>query len=125
MLENKLEYPETPIIELVKKEIIVYFDSKEIAKSSRPLKILKKDLTPIYFINLNNVHTKYLKKSDKHYTSPIIGISDFYDLILENTKVENAAFIYSKPNDGYTILENYISFLPEKMDKVVLGDDII
>jgi uncharacterized protein (DUF427 family) len=121
--ENVKDYPLPPKVEKVNKEVRIIFNEVEFARSSDVIRILQKNLLPVYYISKKDIKMQYLKKTERHTTCEYKGVADYFNIEVNGKIAENAAFYYPNPKKGFEGIENYISFYPAKMDECYVGSE--
>ncbi|BBE30988.1 hypothetical protein OSSY52_11290 [Tepiditoga spiralis] len=123
MSENIKDYPDIPIVKKTNKTIKVIFNKKVIAETSDPLKVMQKNLFPVYYIPKKDFKLEYLKKIEKTTLCIYKGTAEYYNLIVDDKEAKACVYEYSKTKPGYEILSNYLSLYPAKVDEIFIDSE--
>jgi uncharacterized protein (DUF427 family) len=59
---------------------------------------------------------EYMKASSHSTFCEWKRIASYFDIVIGERRLTNAAWYYLDPNPGYTALQNFIAFYPGSMD---------
>lgn len=63
-----------------------------------------------------SVNEKYLESSDHRTTCPWKGEAHYYDVVVNGTRKENAAWYYPKPSDEASEIKDHVAFYTSKVE---------
>lgn len=66
----------------------------------------------VYFPN-ESVQEQYLEPSDTEYTCPWKGEAKYYHIVVDDQKLEDAAWSYPDPKPAAKKIKGHIAFSPE------------
>jgi uncharacterized protein (DUF427 family) len=94
-----------------------------IADSTRTLRVLETSHPPVYYIPPEDVRREYLRPSRRHTFCEFKGRASYYDLVVGERTVRDAAWYYPEPARGYEALRDHIAFYPGRVDAAFVGDE--
>ena len=77
----------------------------ELAKSAKTVEVEGNQYFP-----KEDVDFSFLEKSDYHTTCPWKGFASYYDVVVDGTRNENAAWYYPEPKEKATMIKDYVAF---------------
>ena len=81
------------------------YNDTVIAESDKTTEASSYDYFPMDSINM-----KYLKDNDHSSVCPFKGTARYFDVVVEDKKSVNAAWIYPVPKEGFEYIKNHIAF---------------
>ena len=124
--ESVWDYPRPPHLERSVKQIKVVFNDVAIANSCQTYRVLETSHPPVYYIPTEDVKTEYLHLANAQRSfCEWKGFASYYDLIVGEKQVRNAAWYYAQPTADFAAIKNYIAFYPSKMDACYVDSELV
>ncbi len=122
--ESVWDYPRPPRLERSPKQIEIVFNEVTIATSCNTYRVLETSHPPVYYIAPEDIQMDYLQpvKSGRSFCE-WKGLAGYYNLIVKERQVINAAWYYPHPTAEFAPIKNYIAFYPSKMDACYVDDE--
>lgn len=115
--ESVWDYPRPPRIERSPKKIEVVFNGVTIAESQNTYRILETSHPPVYYIPPKDIQTECLQPGTANRSfCEWKGFAHYYNVVVGDKQVINAAWYYAQPNPLYAEIKNYVAFYSSKMD---------
>lgn len=114
--ESVWDYPRPPRLEASDSLIQVVAGGQAVAESRSSLRMLETSHPPVYYIPPRDVHVGFLAPSQHASFCEWKGKARYFDLVLPDLRIENAAWCYPSPPAPYAALTNYLAFYVSKMD---------
>ncbi|MEZ4515525.1 MAG: DUF427 domain-containing protein [Chloroflexota bacterium] len=57
-----------------------------------------------------SVHREFFRDSDRHTTCPWKGEASYYDIVVKDSNVENAAWYYPNPSSAASNIKDHVAF---------------
>ncbi len=114
--ESVWDYPRPPRVEDSPKRVQVVFNGVVIADSRRAKRVLETSHPPAYYIPRDDIRMDYLTPTPRRTVCEFKGVAHYFTISVNNKTVENAAWSYSRPSEGYEAITDYIAVYPSKMD---------
>jgi len=62
------------------------------------------------------IHEEYFTSSDHRTTCPWKGEAHYYDVEVNGTREENAAWYYPDPSDAASEIKDHVAFYPDRVE---------
>jgi len=121
--ESVWDYPRPPRVEDSSRHIRVVVNGIVIAETDRAKRVLETSHPPVYYIPPDDVEMAYLVLTNQATWCEWKGRAAYYDLVIGEKKIAQAAWFYAEPKPGFEELEGYIAFYPGKMDACYIDDE--
>jgi uncharacterized protein (DUF427 family) len=122
--ESVWDYPRPPRVELTARHIQVMFNGVTVADTRRAVRVLETSQAPVYYIPLADVQQQHLDASQQVTMCEWKGQANYYDLVADDRRVENAAWTYRQPVTGYEAIRDHIAFYPQLMDQCLVDGEV-
>ncbi len=131
--ESVWDYPRPPKLERClrlasqsPKQIKIVFNQVIIAQSSNTYRVLETSHPPVYYISPEDIKMEYLKPlAAGRSFCEWKGIAGYYNLMIEDRQVLNAAWYYPQPTAEFMPIKDYLAFYPSKMDACYVDDELV
>ena len=122
--ESVWDYPRPPRLERSPKRIQIEFNGVTIAESYNTYRVLETSHPPVYYIPPEDIQWEYLQQaSSQRSFCEWKGFASYYNVVVQNKQVVNAAWYYAQPNPNFAAIKNYVAFYPSKMDACYVDDE--
>jgi uncharacterized protein (DUF427 family) len=122
-MESVWDYPRPPRVEASTRRVRVELEGVVIAESTRALRVLETSHPPVYYIPPEDVRREYLRPSRRRTYCEFKGQASYYDLLVGEREVRDAAWYYPEPAQGYEALRDHLAFYPGRVDAAFVGDE--
>ncbi len=92
------------------------FNGETIAQSDHMKLLHETGITPIYYFPLGDIVMDFLEPSDHTTHCPFKGDASYWNLIVNDRRVDNVMWSYPEPVEGAPPLKGYATFYFNKMD---------
>ena len=124
--ESVWDYPRPPRLETSSKLIKIIFNEIAIAESDHAYRVLETSHPPVYYLPPEDIQMQYLQPSQGQRSfCEWKGFAGYYDVIVANRQVKNAAWYYTQPTESFAEIANYIAFYPSKMDACYVDGELV
>ena len=123
MTESVWDYPRPPRVEASTRRIRVVLGDVTVADTTRALRVLETSHPPVYYIPPEDVRREYLLPSRRHTYCEFKGQAGYYDLVVGERKVRDAAWYYPDPAAGFEALRDHLAFYPGRVDACFLDEE--
>lgn len=123
--ESVWDYPRPPRLEKSLKPIKVVFNQVVVANSCNTYRVLETSHPPMYYIPTEDVQLEYLEVTPKRSFCEWKGLAGYYNLLVKDQKVINAAWYYPQPTTEFELIKDYIAFYPSKMDACYVDGEVV
>ncbi len=130
--ESVWDYPRPPEIRTVDfgtgpLECRVVLDGRDLARSSRVLRVCETAGAPVYYFPPEDVCTETLKPTSQISVCEWKGAAVYYDIVGSVHSARNAAFAYPDPFDdlgiGFEQIAGWFGFYCARVDACFVGDE--
>lgn len=121
--ESVWNYPRPPRLEPANRTIRVVHRGVVIAETSRALRMLETSHPPTYYIPVEDIQMGLLVPNQDHTVCEWKGMADYFDLVMGNAVVPDAAWTYPNPNSRYSEIVDHLAFYARKMDACYVDDE--
>lgn len=123
--ESVWDYPRPPKVDPTNKPIKVVFNGEVIADTTRAIRVLETSHPPTIYIPREDIKMEYFAQTGRHTFCEFKGMADYWRLDVNGKIVENAAWCYENPYEGYADIKGYLSFYPSKMDSCTINGEVV
>jgi uncharacterized protein (DUF427 family) len=121
--ESVWDYPRPPRLEDSSKRLRVVYNGVTIADTHHAKRILETSHPPVYYIPPEDVRMDLLTPALRATFCEWKGAASYYTLTVDSRSVEQAAWYYPQPNEGFAAIKDYIAFYPGKMGACYVDDE--
>ena len=122
--ESVWDYPRPPAVTPDPREVEVAFEGNQIACSKHALRVLETAGPPVFYLPPSDVNSDLLRTAAGESLCEWKGVAKYFDIVITNTVIQQAAWSYQQPLEGYENLADYVSFYPGKVDCLVAGQKV-
>ena len=122
--ESVWDYPRPPRMERDSRLVTVRYADISIAETRRAIRILETASPPTFYVPREDVRVECLERSERRTICEWKGHAVYWSLRLGETFLEDVAWSYPEPFDGYESLVDYFSFYPARLDCTVDGERV-
>jgi uncharacterized protein (DUF427 family) len=125
-IESVWDYPRPPKLEPTARKLRIVHGSVVIAETSRALRILETSHPPVYYIPPADIAMEYLKLSSRRSSfCEFKGFASYWNLDVNGSISEDAAWSYAKPSAKYVALKDYLAFYASRVDECSVDGEIV
>lgn len=121
--ESVWDYPRPPRLEPCSRRIRVVVDDTVIADSQRAQRVLETSHPPVYYVPPEDVRIELLKASARQSWCEWKGTARYFDIVLGQRKIADAAWAYPAPTAAFEPIRGYVAFYPHLMDACFVDDE--
>lgn len=121
--ESVWDYPRPPRVEPVAERIRVVVDGRDLADTTRAVRVLETAGAPVYYVPLEDVDRTHLAASERTTFCEWKGGASYVDYVAGDRRIPMVAWSYPDPNPGYEILRDRLAFYAGKVDEAWVGDE--
>jgi uncharacterized protein (DUF427 family) len=115
----KIPGPDHPItIAPNPKRVVVKFDGRIVAASSRALTMHEATLAPVQYIPRADVDMTLLERTSHATYFPYKGDAAYYSLKSGERRSENAVWTYEAPYEAVATIKDHVAFYPKRVDRI-------
>ena len=123
MTESVWDYPRPPRAEPSRRRIRVVIGDVTVADTTRAMRVLETSHPPGYYIPPEDVRREYLRPSRRHTFCEFKGQASYYDLVVGERVVRDAAWYYADPAPGYEVIRDHLAFYPGRVDACFVDEE--
>jgi uncharacterized protein (DUF427 family) len=105
------------------KRVRAFFADTAIVDCSRPLLLLERGHSPVYYFPMEDVRMDLLKETDRHTHCPRKGGASYWTVEVGDRRSENAAWSYPDPIPEAFEIKGYVAFYWKRLEAWFEGDD--
>jgi len=122
-MESVWDYPRPPQLEASRRLVRVEFAGEVIAETTRAYRVLETSHPPVYYIPPEDVRSESLRPSRRHSLCEWKGRASYYDLVVGEREVRDAAWYYPDPTSRFAAIRDYVAFYPGRVDAAFVDDE--
>jgi uncharacterized protein (DUF427 family) len=109
--------PQHPItLEKSSSRIVVRSDSAVIAETDRALEMQEASYAPVFYVPLEDVDRRLLRRSDHHSYCPYKGEASYYDIVNgDGADLKAAVWYYDDPFPAVADIEGHVAFYADRV----------
>ena len=123
MTESVWDYPRPPRVEPSTRRIRVVLGDVTVADTTRAFRVLETSHPPGYYIPPGDVLSEYLRPSRRRTYCEFKGQASYYDLVVGERVVRDAAWYYPDPAPGYEVIRAHLAFYPGRVDACFVDEE--
>ncbi len=123
MTESVWDYPRPPRVEPSTRRIRVVLGNVTVADTTRAFRVLETSHPPGYYIPPEDVLSEYLRPSRRRTYCEFKGQAGYFDLVIGERVVRDAAWYYPDPAPGYEVLRDHLAFYPGRVDACFVDEE--
>ncbi len=121
--ESVWDYPRPPRTEVVNGVIRLRFGGILIAETRHAVRVLETSHPPTYYIPMQDIAAKYLKKADGESFCEWKGTAKYFSLEVDGKKAEKVAWYYPNPNAAFASIKNHVAFYASALDECTVNGE--
>jgi uncharacterized protein (DUF427 family) len=121
--ESVWDYPRPPRVEPSTRRIRVVLGGVTVADTTRAFRVLETSHPPGYYIPPQDVRSEYLRPSRRTSYCEFKGRASYYDLVVGEREVRDAAWYYPDPAPGYEVIRDHLAFYPGRVDACFVDEE--
>jgi uncharacterized protein (DUF427 family) len=123
--ESVWDYPRPPRLEPAGGHIRVLFGGGVIAETGRALRVLETSGPPVYYLPPEDTRIEYLEPAANSALCEWKGLSQYWSVQVGDRLVENAAWSYPDPWEGFEAIKDAIAFNAARMDACYVDEHLV
>lgn len=122
-VESVWDYPRPPAIEEFKGSIKIICNGETIVYTDSAFRILETSHPPTYYIPMNAFRSGVLQSTEKSSFCEFKGRASYYDVVVANKVIRNAAWRYPEPQKRYEGIKECVAIYAHAMDACYVNDE--
>jgi len=119
------DYPRPPVVETVTDPISVWVGDIELARTERAYRVLETSHPPTYYLPPDDIRMEFLNPSKRASHCEWKGRARYYDIVLAEIRVADAAWSYPSPTPAFQQLIDHVAFYPSKVTKCTVAGEVV
>ncbi len=115
--ESVWDYPRPPRVEPTSRRLVVRFNGRTIADTSRGKRVLETSHPPVYYFPEDDVDASCLERCESSTNCEWKGAATYYDVVVGDRRSERAAFSYENPVGSGVSVRGMIAFYAGLVDE--------
>jgi uncharacterized protein (DUF427 family) len=121
--ESVWDYPRPSRLEPARHHLEVVFFGKTVAETRHGLRVLETSSPPTYYFPRDDVVLDFLRSNSKHSLCEFKGRANYWDVVLDGSVCEMAAWSYPTPTAHYAQLRDYFAFYPGRAEACLVDGE--
>ena len=122
--ESVWDYPRPPALDPDDREVVVKLNDTVLARTTNAIRVLETASPPAFYLPPEDIKSEYLQQTEKTSRCEWKGEAVYWDIIIDEDRIINAAWSYPLPFDGYEKIAGHVSFYPDKVECYVDGQRV-
>jgi uncharacterized protein (DUF427 family) len=114
--ESVWDYPRPPEVVSDQRKVEVKWLGQLISRTTQSVRILETASPPTFYLPSADVNEELLREASGNSFCEWKGGATYWNIVVNNQILENAAWSYNKPNPAFRSLAGYYSFYPAKVE---------
>ena len=123
MTESVWDYPRPPRAEPSTRRIRVVIGDVTVADTTHAIRVLETSHPPAYYVPPEDVRREYLRPSRRRTYCEFKGQASYYDLVVGEREVRDAAWYYPDPNERFAAIRDHVAFYPGRVDACFVDEE--
>jgi uncharacterized protein (DUF427 family) len=121
--ESVWDYPRPPRVESVPERLRVVVGGTTIADTRRGQRVLETAGAPVYYVPRDDVRMDLLESSPRTTVCEWKGVASYHTLVADGSTIENVAWSYERPKEGFESIRGHLAFYAAKVDEAWVGGE--
>jgi uncharacterized protein (DUF427 family) len=121
--ESVWDYPRPPRLEKAQGLVRLRFGGILIAETRNALRVLETSHPPTYYIPMQDIAAKYLKKAAGESFCEWKGMAQYFSLSVDGKIAEKVAWYYPNPSPAFAALKNHVAFYAAPLDECTVNGE--
>lgn len=122
--ESVWDYPRPPRLEDTRRRIQIEAGGIMIVDTRLAKRVLETSHPPVYYVPPSDIEKDTLRTSGQKTWCEWKGQAAYYDVVVGERKIRQAAWYYPNPTPAFEELKNFVAFYPSKMDRCIVDGEI-
>ena len=122
-MESVWDYPRPPRVEQSARRVRVVLGDVTVADTTRAYRVLETSHPPVYYVPPEDVRSEYLRPSRRRSYCEFKGQASYYDLVVGEREVPDAAWYYPEPSPGFAAIRDHLAFYPGRVDAAYVDEE--
>ncbi|NNF36826.1 MAG: DUF427 domain-containing protein [Saprospiraceae bacterium] len=122
-IESVWDYPRPPLLVPFSGHIRIIHKDSIIVDSNQVFRILETSHPPTYYFPLLDISPEFLAHNQYTTYCEFKGQATYFDLIVNEERIESAGWYYGNPNKHYAALKGYAAVYASKLDACYVNDE--
>jgi uncharacterized protein (DUF427 family) len=123
-VESVWDYPRPPRVESTPARITIRHAGVTVVDSVRCHRVLETSHPPVFYVPREDVQATLEPSPNRSYCE-FKGEANYWDLIVGETQVPNAAWSYEHPSRPYAVLTGALAFYPGRVDECRVDGELV
>jgi len=123
--ESVWDYPRPAICQACSRRIKVMHAGICIADTRQSIRTLETSHPPSYYFPPDHVQMRYLQPSSHRTLCEWKGQAQYFDVIIGNQRLRNAAWCYADPSPTFMALRDHIAFYADPFDCCLVDGELV
>jgi len=103
-------------IEPIDERVTALWRGRTIADSARALELVEAGYKPVVYFPREDADMNALERTDRVTTCPYKGQANYYSILGENVRDENAVWTYETPIAAVADIAGHLAFYPNRVE---------
>lgn len=123
IIESVWDYPRPPRLEKFSGHIRIIHQGAILADSHAAFRILETSHPPAYYIPVRDIAMELIRENNHSSFCEFKGRANYVDVVMAESQVKNAGWLYREPSPKYADLKDTISFYASRLDECLVNDE--
>jgi uncharacterized protein (DUF427 family) len=123
-VESVWDYPRPPRVERTPARITIRLGDVTVVDSDRCHRVLETSHPPVYYVPREDVRVGLEPAAGRSYCE-FKGAASYWDLVVGERRVRNAAWSYEKPSAPYAVITGALAFYPALLDECRVDGELV
>ena len=124
-MESVWDYPRPSRLERSAARITVVHAGVTLVDSDRCWRVLETSHPPVYYVPADDIAPGTLERARGSSFCEFKGTAGYWDLVVGETRVADAAWSYERPSPAYAELAGAVAFYPSRVDECRVDDELV
>ena len=122
-MESVWDYPRPPRLERTSARIVIRHAGTTIVDTDRCHRVLETSHPPVYYVPREEIADGVLRAATGQSFCEFKGTANYWDLVVGDTLVPQAAWSYERPDAAYAALSGALAFYPSRVDECTVDGE--
>jgi uncharacterized protein (DUF427 family) len=121
--ESVWDYPRPPSAEVTARRIVVELARREIAASTRAVRVCETSHPPVYYVPRDDIAAGLLERGAGLSVCEFKGTATYWDAVVDGVRFPGVGWSYEDPAPGYEVLRGAVAFYPGRVDRALVDGE--
>ena len=123
--ESVWDYPRPPALQPTTKRLVVIWDGRTLAETTRGYRVLETSHPPVYYFPPDDVDWSRLRETNRTSFCEWKGSATYVDAVHDDRVVPEVGWRYPQPTAAFTPITDHVAFYAGRVDECRVDGEVV